>query len=838
MTNPKVKVGADLTGVQAGVSAAGKGVIDVNKQAQKAIEETRRVARRFNEEQLAAAKKLRDAIVAGGGRGSRALKAVDFNDLVNGGGTARNLSPLNGAEAERIRQRILTHLGLGGGGGAGGGGGFGAYTGGTALMAGRSVLGSVMPMGPGGSIFRHSMQAAQQTPGGSMSGAGLSRLALGGVAAAGVYGLVRGFGAARARIGSAEDEAGSYADTLRRVGGTAKEFDNLRESVRGATAGLGLAYNESARLAAAYAHEASLPANERAALGREVGTGATFSRAYGLDPGAGVGFLASMRHLGVTNSDKDGRKLAGQIGEVVAASGSTSRMGEVLHAIEAFTESVAARTLQAGNVSGMLGMTASLAGLGIKGFTADRAAGLAGALDHGFAGGAGGEAGDNLLLSVLSKASPDINALDLAAVKEAGYFGGADKVFGPDAPATRLAVERGDQAEVARRARIAKALNGKGSFGDMAMDGVMGHYGSTQSGIAAVAAMFGVSEGQASAAQLARLNGGGALNPNAKLAAPEKSEGDKTRDSISGLGNTMQLLAASAVPLLTAIRDGVVRVAEKFNWLPTGTLDGMKVKESTAVLEERLRQAASPGDRQGVLQAELDRATKDGMPQSYIDGLKARMSSTGGATGDWSTGKSAPALPDWLRKIAADNGMGDPFGLAVVASVYDKESSSGKNARTSVDGAEGGFQVMPGTYRDMMGTNGGRGDKVMNAMAGVRYLSRLRRKAGDDARLIGAGYIGGEGAIGDGRIVGAGITDGLGTSREAYGDAIERRVAATLAADRDAQLPPGSPAAMGAPLRAEVSGTFQLHDQRGRKVADPIFVATRIGAPAAAGAAR
>lgn len=626
MSNPKVKVGADVSGVKDGVTAVTTAVIDANKKAQAEIEKTRRLSKKATEEQIENARKMRDAIVAAGGRGARALKSVDFDDLVHGGGSARNLSPFNPAEAERMRRRILEHLGLPVGGG-GGGTGFGTFVGSSLQQAGRGVYHAVSPVGGvGGSILSNSVSAARDA-GGLLSGAGASRLLAGGLIGAAAFGAVKLFGAAREKIGAAGDESSTTADTLRKLGGVASEFERLRDSARAASEGLGLTYNESARLAAIYAHEAALPASERGALGTETHTGAAFSRAYGLDPSAGVGFLAQMRHLGVTGGDRDNRRLAAQIGEVVASTGSTAKMGEVLQAIESFTQTVAARNMTAVGVGGMVGMTASMAGLGIKGFTADRAASLAGALDRGFASGAGGMAGDNLLLSTLQGLTGgDVSAEDLAAIKDAGYYGTVADVFGKQSQGYQLAKERGDQAEVDRRERIlARTRGGTATIGDMTVGALGRNYGrdegSTRALMSAMQTMFGLSSGQAATALRAVMAGGAAPRPDAEFKKPEKSVGDEIRDSSAKLDNTMQGLASRALPLLSGIREGVVKVAEFFGVMPKGALERMQADEARSELKARMDGKTSPAEALAVLEAEQARVAREGGPLKGDVGL-------------------------------------------------------------------------------------------------------------------------------------------------------------------------------------------------------------------------
>lgn len=80
-------------------------------------------------------------------------------------------------------------------------------------------------------------------------------------------------------------------------------------------------------------------------------------------------------------------------------------------------------------------------------------------------------------------------------------------------------------------------------------------------------------------------------------------------------------------------------------------------------------------------------------------------------------------------------------------SVYQQESSSGKNAQTSNAGAVGGMQILPGTFAEVADEGWDINDPVQNARAGIRYLSRMYELGGNDPRMAAVGYYGGPGAI-------------------------------------------------------------------------------------------
>lgn len=108
---------------------------------------------------------------------------------------------------------------------------------------------------------------------------------------------------------------------------------------------------------------------------------------------------------------------------------------------------------------------------------------------------------------------------------------------------------------------------------------------------------------------------------------------------------------------------------------------------------------------------------------------------------------------------------GDPFedalkaeGLTgkaadVARSIYQQESSSGKNTKTSNQGydksvrAVGGMQILPGTFKSVADKGWDINDPTQNARAGIRYVKQLFEQAGGDPALTAAGYYGGPGGL-------------------------------------------------------------------------------------------
>lgn len=83
----------------------------------------------------------------------------------------------------------------------------------------------------------------------------------------------------------------------------------------------------------------------------------------------------------------------------------------------------------------------------------------------------------------------------------------------------------------------------------------------------------------------------------------------------------------------------------------------------------------------------------------------------------------------------------------IARSIYQQESGSGKNTKTSNAGAVGGMQIIPGTFKSVADKDWDINDPTQNARAGLRYVKQLYEQAGGDPALTAAGYYGGPGGL-------------------------------------------------------------------------------------------
>lgn len=89
----------------------------------------------------------------------------------------------------------------------------------------------------------------------------------------------------------------------------------------------------------------------------------------------------------------------------------------------------------------------------------------------------------------------------------------------------------------------------------------------------------------------------------------------------------------------------------------------------------------------------------------------------------------------------------DPKIADIARSIYQQESGSGKNTKTSNAGAVGGMQIIPSTFASVADKGWDINNPEQNARAGIRYIKQLYAQAGGDPALTAAGYYGGPGGL-------------------------------------------------------------------------------------------
>lgn len=519
----------EAVGQSTGMSATvrnSKAVADNIQRAARAQEVLGREGIKVSRAQAEQAKRAFDQWRQSGARGTSRIRNTEFDDWVSGGW--RNYS-MDEGESRRHRARVLESVGInaaGGGGRAGRGGGQSPLAAGLMRRAGPvataigGIAGSMTGGGDGG------LWGSAGNAGGGALG-GLAGFLMGGPAGA-LIGSMLGssfMGGIGRSLDSGIDRAGQegadLADLRRMLGSTTVDFEQLRGSVRYFAEGLGLTYNEAAKLARSFAHTAGVVDGQ--SVGREVGSAAGFARGYGMAPETAVQFLATMRHYGQSTGDRDNRKLALNIAEAVQRGGTTAKMDEVLTSIQSFVQNSTRSSLTQANTEAYASFMSSLTGLSMFGMKGDplAAASAMGQADAALRqGGAFGEASKNFSLGLMQRMLPGFTGFDQDFVSEQGAFGTVGRAFGRDSAAYRLAEARGDSAKMRQYDEWSSGSNSGRTMLSLQMQALEQQYGrNTDEFRKSMQSHFGVSAGQASALYQAYQNDTGLGSLQSTLSA-------------------------------------------------------------------------------------------------------------------------------------------------------------------------------------------------------------------------------------------------------------------------------------------------------------------------------
>ena len=427
--------------------------------------------------------------------------------------------------------------------------------------------------------------------GGAASGALAGGLA-GGPLGAAVGGLAGAITSLLGAIGESRDIAVSL-DTLKRtLGDTNVSFKELQDSTRGLADEYSLADAEASALTKRYAN---LSGSEDVADSRnDVGVGVGFSRSFGLDPSAGVGFFGQMRGMGITQSADDSKKLALMIGESVAKAGDLPRLGDVLAGLTRYMEGAARTSLTAPNSAAWLSQFAGLEKSGLAGMDPTTAASIIGSIDGSIRQGGITEAGRNFMNGTLQR-DQGLNTIQAAIQLEGGAFGTGRSTFGADSPMSRFYSKYGggapldswnsDESNVSVLQRnLVKQYEGKPP--ELMLDAFKNTFGTSYGQSAAWMASdpekndnmlkrmqrLGINWKDVNATGVSRMS---QIESNKDLSEADKDTmikeaasknqedtigSEARRASIDG-GNAMVRLATEGLPMLSSIQAGVLKIA-------------------------------------------------------------------------------------------------------------------------------------------------------------------------------------------------------------------------------------------------------------------------------------
>lgn len=298
--------------------------------------------------------------------------------------------------------------------GPGGGGGFGRFAAPIA-QAGLSAA------GPIGGVASKALGTGMSAG----AGAGLAGL-LGGLAA---LGLGKAIGGIVENVGKAEENNIALDRLKRTLGDVNVSFNALKTTVRGSADSLKITYADATGLAQQFVKQGGIGSGQYQSLGSELNLGVGMSRAFGLDPSQGMGFLGGMRGVGMTSNTQESRRMALLIGETIGKAGAFAKAEEVMDAISGFAQSQTRATLGRANVDGYAGMFSAMVGARIPGMDPANAASILSRVNSALsAGGAKGEASQFLTARVGQ--SLGLDPLQTQIFREGGMFATKRGMFG------------------------------------------------------------------------------------------------------------------------------------------------------------------------------------------------------------------------------------------------------------------------------------------------------------------------------------------------------------------------------------------------------------------------
>ena len=378
---------------------------------------------------------------------------------------------------------------------------------------------------------------------------------MGGLALAGISGIM---GSASKGLEMATDEALGTDTLKRRLGDLGIDFEALRSKTRVLGDTFGSAYAETTKLANQFA-AGSGRVNSLGALDA-VGVGGRFSRAFGIDPSAGVDMLAQFSRMGQigTEKDPDGRKLAAMIGGAIKQSGYQGMPEEVIKAIVDFSDTMTKSALVNPNVGAYAGTLVGLTSSGIPGLDPSNAAAmLAQANATSINGGIRGNASKNAIWLALSRGTPGMtnpflyNELQSGGLwaTTAGMFGGTNtpsgRAYHDPSQKNRFALD--DVTNLQKYVNLARASSSD--------PGAQANY---LQGITNVTPDQALALMQMSTAKIADYA------KELEQRGGEKDVGTQTRDAAMHMADSLTEIGSKLLPMTNDIREILGRILHHF----------------------------------------------------------------------------------------------------------------------------------------------------------------------------------------------------------------------------------------------------------------------------------
>ena len=260
-----------------------------------------------------------------------------------------------------------------------------------------------------------------------------------------------------------------YSELLRGIGGITGSFNDLESSIKKVTSGLLLTNLEAVGVAKEFAKTAAITGDTNDNLAKSVLTAGSFAVGYDVDPKMMANFLGNMRLYGQTKDDKGDRKLAYQIGESVARSGTMTKMDDTLRALLGYVQTQTSSNYMAADLTKFMSMFTGLTTSPYPGLNKNPT-GANDVLTRADQGvrhfGIMGEASENAWLNAIgavgvNKKGESSDLSFARHMREQGAFGNLQKAFGSGNAVYDAAVAAGDTETVKRMDKWRETLKEK-----------------------------------------------------------------------------------------------------------------------------------------------------------------------------------------------------------------------------------------------------------------------------------------------------------------------------------------------------------------------------------------
>lgn len=415
-------------------------------------------------------------------------------------------------------------------------------------------------------------------------GAGASMFA-GGMAAMGIASLV---GGVASKVHSAEQLEVEYDRLKRIVGDVGVSFEAVKRQNLELAKTAKVTDEEASQLTTTFARMANVGREGMEGAGRTVGLGIGLSRAYGLEPGAGVNVLGAVGGVGVAGDEIAMRKFALLLGETIAKSRAFAKAEEVMSAVQTYSVQQARQSLSSGNAAGYAGYFSALVGSGIPGLDPTGAASLLGRVNQSLtAGGARGEASQFFTAMLGRRAG--LGAFETQILREGGAMATLSEAFGPGSVASRYGLQQREGNETLLSMTL-RGVRGAYGNGPMAALAASGHLGISARQAMALMSVAPNQMGQmARYADLTQLSGAGISGLSQALFGGQ-TDLQALSENLLGRKGTGALTATEASSLRSVMAGGDIAAQREMLAGLVATRDqestlGKEVRDSKAILQ-------------------------------------------------------------------------------------------------------------------------------------------------------------------------------------------------------------------------------------------------------------